>query len=123
MLLEADEAFLKEKGYAYAVSRENAAVHLVISAFPFPAAYTPRSADLLIRLPVGYPAGNPDMFWTRPDVCLASGAMPTAASAKETYLGVLWQRWSRHWSAGWRPGVDGLHTFVASIIRELERGI
>jgi hypothetical protein len=122
MLPEEDEAYLKEKGFAYHETAEAGFTHLVISGFAFPEAYTPRQAELLIRLPAGYPDAKPDMFWTRPDVRLASGAWPLNCATQETYLKLVWQRWSRHWHHGWRPGVDGLRTFIAAIIRELERG-
>jgi hypothetical protein len=77
---------------------------------------------MLIRLPPLYPKAQPDMFWTRPDVKLASGAWPLRADVKETYLQLQWQRWSRHWQKAWHPGADSLRTFIAAIIRELSRG-
>lgn len=122
MLLEDDEAFLKEKGYSYTTTLENSVVHIVIKGFPFPVAYQPTAADLLIRLPAGYPQANPDMFWTRPDVMLASGAFPQAAATHENYLGQSWQRWSRHWATTWRAGLDTLRTFIAAVQAELKRG-
>lgn len=123
MLLEDDEQFLQEKGYAYTAALENSVVHVVISGFPLPEAYTPTSADLLIRLPPGYPQGNPDMFWTRPVVALANGSVPVGAGAHETHLGQSWQRWSRHWGHAWRAGVDTLRTFIAAVQAELKRGV
>jgi len=121
-LLEDDEEFLNSKGYRYEATPENSIVNLVIKDFPLPSAYTPDTVDLLIRIPPGYPQGNPDMFWTDPHVQKANGGDPHCASVKESYLGRMWQRWSRHWSAPWRPGTDGLKTFVAATIRELEKG-
>ena len=123
MLLEDDELFLKEKGYSYTTAIENSAIHIVIHGFSFPLMYQPRQADLLIRLPPGYPQANPDMFWTRPDITLASGAMPQAAGTHEPYLGQTWQRWSRHWGAAWRAGLDTLQTFIAAIQADLNRGV
>jgi Prokaryotic E2 family E len=123
MLLEDDEQFLKEKGYSYTTTVENSVTHLVIHGFPFPLMYQPTQADLLIRLPAGYPQANPDMFWTRPDIMLTSGAVPQAAGAHESYLGQSWQRWSRHWGAAWRAGLDTLRTFIAAIQAELRRGV
>lgn len=122
MLPEEDEEFLRDKGYTYREAVENGFTHVVISGFPFPEVYTPRQADLLIRLPALYPQAQPDMFWTRPNVMLVSGAWPLTATVMETYLQLPWQRWSRHWQHGWRPGVDGLRTFLAAIIQELSRG-
>ena len=122
MLPEEDEEFLREKGYTYREVAENGFTHVVIANFPLPVAYTPRQADLLIRLPSLYPKAQPDMFWTRPDVKLVSGAWPLRSDVKETYLQIQWQRWSRHWQHGWRPGIDGLRTFLAAIIHELSKG-
>jgi hypothetical protein len=123
MLLDDDEQFLKEKGYSYTTALESSIVHVVIKGFPFPVTYKPTEADLLIRLPAGYPQANPDMFWTRPDVTLASGAAPQAATTHETYLGQSWQRWSRHWGNAWRAGLDTLRTFIAAVQAELMRGV
>lgn len=122
MLPEEDEAFLKEKGLNYTEESKNGFTHLVISNFPFPEAYTPREAEILIRLPAGYPNTKPDMFWTRPDIKLNSGAWPMSSHVHETYLELPWQRWSRHWQHEWRPGVDCLKTFLAAIITEIKRG-
>jgi len=122
-LLEVDEEFLSRKGYVYDVTSENASTAVVIKDFPLPPAYSPQLVELLIRLPAGYPQGNPDMFWTAPHVQRVGGGDPLAASEKETHLGRVWQRWSRHWSASWRPGVDGLHTFIAATINELRKGV
>jgi hypothetical protein len=121
-LLEEDEEFLKAKGYRYEATSENSVLNLVIKDFVLPTAYLPNTVDLLIRIPPGYPQGNPDMFWTDPHVRKVNGTDPQCASVRETHLGRTWQRWSRHWSAPWRPGTDGLQTFVAATIAELEKG-
>jgi hypothetical protein len=121
-LLEEDEEFLNTKGYRYEATAENSVLNLVIKDFVLPMTYSPNTVDLLIRIPPGYTQGNPDMFWTDPYVRKADGAEPQCASVKETYLGRTWQRWSRHWSAPWRPGTDGLQTFLAATINEFEKG-
>lgn len=121
-LPELDDDFLTAKGFNFEVKEEGGFLHLVLHAYPMPGAYKPGVVDLLLRLPAGYPNAKPDMFWTRPNVTLASGAIPTTANVQETYLGLPWQRWSRHGN-GWRPGVDGLRSFLATIRRELEKGI
>jgi Prokaryotic E2 family E len=133
LLPEDDTAFLKEKypnAHVYGVGNE---VHVQLPSFPFPAAYQPRTADLLVRLPAGYPDAKPDMFWTNPDVKLGSGAwpiqcqyheIPGSGEGVEVYNKVAWQRWSRHSApADWRAGIDGLRNFIGAIKRELERQI
>lgn len=120
---EIDRDFLVEKGYKFSARRVGADVHVVIENFPFPAAYTPRVANLLIILPAGYPNANLDMFRTIPDVMLASGGWPKNADNRETYEAVSWQRWSRHFNSAWRQGIDNLRTFAASIKHELDKGL
>lgn len=123
MLPEDDVAFLESKGYRYTFTPERRVGYLVIADFPFPRAYTPRTAELLIRIVAGYPNSQLDMFWTSPDVRLAAtNAFPDRSNVKETYLGRSWQRWSRHWRAEWRAGIDCLETFIGAIINELNKG-
>jgi hypothetical protein len=122
VLPEADTAFLAEKGYKYQLTLDRGVVHLVIADFAFPEAYSPRSAELLIRILPGYPNSQLDMFWTIPDVVLAKGGYPAACTHKETHLGRSWQRWSRHWQVEWKPGVDNLRSFISAIVRELAKG-
>lgn len=133
LLSEVDIAFLKEKYPDAKVFEVGDEVHVRLPSFPFPPAYNPRNSDLLVRLPAGFPDARPDMFWTRPDVKLVSGAWPAASehheipgsgAGSEVYENVPWQRWSRHSNAAdWRAGIDGLRNFVGTIRRELERQI
>lgn len=123
LIPESDRDFLDEKGYAFVVSRADEATHLIISDFDLPDAYTPRTADLLIILPAGYPNAALDMFWTCPDVKLVNGAWPKQCEHHQTYGRRNWQRWSRHFQQPWRSGVDNIRTFVAAVRRELAKGI
>ena len=68
------------------------------------------------------------MFWSKPDVRLASGDWPAASqhhevpgSGKgvEAYETIPWQRWSRHFEGGWIVGAHGLQSFVRTILQEL----
>jgi len=131
LLPEDDAIFLKDKYPEAQVYKVGDEVHVVLPSFAFPEAYQPRTADLLIRLPAGYADAKPDMFWTKPDVKLASGAWPTASEPHvipgagkgvEVYANVPWQQWSRH-STEWRSGVDGLRNYIGAIKRELARQI
>jgi len=133
LLPEDDAAFLKEKYPDAKVYRVGSEVHVLLPEFPFPEAYQPRMADLLVRLPPGYADAKPDMFWTKPDVKLSSGAwpiqcqhheIPGSGAGVEVYQNVSWQRWSRHSNpTDWRPGIDGLRNFIGTIRRELERQV
>ena len=125
LLAEEDGAYVISKGYETEASQVDGFVHLVIRNFAFPAAYTPNSSDLLLRLPPNFPSAKPDMFWTFPHVRLGTGGYPRAADQFDVqYQGRQWQRWSRHFSADhWRPGTDNLKTYLGTIRRELQKGI
>jgi hypothetical protein len=120
---EVDREFLKAKGFKFSASRVGADVHIVLHEFVLPQAYLPAAVDLLIKLPAGYPNANLDMFWTSPDVRLAAGDAPRNCEHHETYNGISWQRWSRHFNNAWRQGVDDVRTFIASVRQELKKGI
>ena len=133
LLPETDLLFLNEKYSDAQVYKVGEEIHVLLPTFAFPNNYQPAAANLLIRLPVGYPDVKPDMFWTRPDVKLKSGAWPAASEhhevpgggpGSEVYQGITWQRWSRHTNdLAWRPGIDGLRSYVTTIKRELDRQI
>ena len=131
LLPEEDVRFLQEKYPDHVVRQVGNEVHVLIRNFPFPEMYTPRTAELLLRLPAGYPNAAPDMFWTRPDVKLTSGAWPIQCQHHEVpgsghgsdVYGTPWQRWSRHFENDWIVGRHGLQFFVRTISQELKRGI
>jgi len=120
---EIDRDFLTEKIAKFGVAKSGNDVLVIIHDFEFPDAYAPRTADLMIILPAGYPNANLDMFWTTPDVKLKNGSWPDRATERGTYNNINWQRWSRHFPQQWRQGVDNLRTFVTTIRRELARGV
>lgn len=131
VLPEEDVLFLRDKYPNHVVRTVGSEIHVLLPGFSFPA-YAPQVADLLLRLPAGYPNAAPDMFWTRPDVKLPNGAwpkqcehreVPGSGPGAEVYEGVAWQRWSRHFEGGWIVGRHGLQFFVATIKRDVERGI
>ncbi len=124
LIPEIDAEFLAEKGYRYNLRQENGAVCVIIQGYPLPSPYLPRQADLLVRLPAGFPNAKPDMFWTTPDVKLPSGAWPRSSEVHQDMGGQNWQRWSRHFPENrWRPGIDNLRTYLAAIRAELLKGI
>lgn len=121
-LPQRDREYLQSKDMEFTLAQVGPEVHLTLIAFLFPTAYTPLKSDMRIVLPPGYDSSNPDMFWTRPNVKLESGAFPLTADHMQTFPDGVWQRWSRHFE-GWRPGIDGLRSYIASIRRELSRGL
>jgi hypothetical protein len=123
LLAEEDLLCLKEKSYSFSVAQTDGLIYLIIQAYQIPASYNPTSVDLLLRLPPNFPMAKPDMFWTFPHVRLVNGSFPQAAAVFDVqYQERQWQRWSRHFT-NWRPGVDNLKAFLATIRQELKKGI
>ena len=118
----ADAAFLTAKGYTHellaGVGPEQL---LVLRTVPLaPGRFDQPTADVLVKIPPGYPATPLDMFWVCPPLRYPTGATPPAADTYETYGGRNWQRFSRHLNSGaWRLGVDSLRTFLPVILAEL----
>jgi len=125
LLLEEDLEFLRQKAFSFDADRVNAFVHVIIRGYQLPAGlYTPAATDLLIRLPANYPLLHPDMFWMFPAVRLGNGNYPDRADQFETFGDRQWQRWSRHMDAkNWRPSVDRLQAYLATIRRDLSKGL
>lgn len=80
------------------------------------------TTDVLLRINKMYPHAAPDMFWVRPFVRLATGAIPQAAEHRESHFGLLWQRFSWHLRSGWTPIHDTLDDYVAFVDRRLAQG-
>jgi Prokaryotic E2 family E len=118
----ADAAFLAERGIAHTVVADGPMTCVVFTDRPVPPGYNHSSVDLLLRLPPGFPDIAPDMWWVDPPLQLAGGGVVEATQLTEVYLGRSWQRWSRHFTPGqWRPGTDGLESFLARIRGEMIR--
>lgn len=115
-----DIEYLKEKGFEYELVPTGGEIHLIIHHFPFEG-YSPKEADLLIRLLPGYPQTAVDMFYTIPDVKLPSGAFPQRSDQHPQIGGKGWQQWSRHYA--WRSGIDNLRTYIAAVTAEISKGI
>ena len=109
-LPERDIEYLEEKGFNYELVEYPGGLFLIINDFPFPEAYSPRTAKTLIVIPAGYPETGLDMIFTIPDVKLSNGQYPHSCGAHVTYNSLSWQQWSRHYI--WRSGTDNLRTFI-----------
>jgi hypothetical protein len=124
MLTDADTRFLESRGWRFETQAEGELVNLVIFGYELPSGYTVTHADLLIRLPGGFPDAAPNMFWLCPPATHANNAEPAGAEQREQYLGRTWQRWSRHLSENeWRAGIDNLQTFMRFIRTNLEAAV
>lgn len=121
LLPDRDREYLETKGLPYSLHVNNGEVHLTFPSFEMPGLYNITQADLRVILPVGYDNACPDMFWTRPNVMLRTGGFQRAADNMQELFDGTWQRWSRHFEGGWRPGVDGIKTYLASVRRALEQ--
>ena len=118
-----DQEFLTRFGDNASLERDGSSIHVIFHRYDLGEAYEPRTVDLLIRLPAGYPNMALDMYWTNPSVRLRSGAMPSQCAHHQIFGAIQWQRWSRHPSQGWRTGIDGLQNFYASVRKDVNRGI
>lgn len=125
LLLAADKEHLDELGLDYEVTSEGGLICVVIKNWPLPLGYEPAQVDLLLRLPVGFPDAQPDMYWCDPPVRVAAtDSFPQAADLMESYLGRTWQRFSRHLPGGaWQPGRDTLASYLALIYQGLAKEV
>lgn len=119
VLLDEDKEYLEAKGFHYElVDQNDGNTYLVIKEYRLPSGYTINMVDLMIIIPPMYPAVGLDMFWVSPDIMLANGdSYPPAADVHTQYLGIEWQRFSRHYP--WRSGVDSLATHLIAAQKSL----
>jgi hypothetical protein len=94
--------------------------NLVFRSYRLPSSLNKINTDLLVKIPLSYPNGRPDMFWTKTEVLLKDGRVPRSAEAIETILGRQWRRFSWHPQA-WNPGVDNIFTFLEFVKDRLRR--
>lgn len=94
---------------------------VVVEGHPIPAGYTQATSDLLLRIPLNYPSGSPDMFWTDQNLLLAGGGVPVNADVLEHILGKPWRRFSWHPNGGWEPGRSDLGTYLGFVDSRLEQ--
>jgi hypothetical protein len=120
-LPEDDEAFLRNKGYAYKLIPDGEGACLVIEGYPVnPEVYDRPETDLMIRIPAQFNIAALDNYYVDPPIRLKTGGYPPAADHFEDHAGRKWQRFSRHLPRPWRAGVDGLQMFFGPIFKELQ---
>lgn len=120
-LRPADQAVLDELGLEHQIGIDGSFLTVTIGCFRLPAGLDPEAADVLMRLPPGFPDIAPDMFWLEPAITCRGGTPIPGTESRENYLGRTWQRWSRHIGGQWRPGVDNLGTYLAYVRRCLDQ--
>ena len=125
MLRPADKAHLESLGLEHEVIADGGMICVVIHDWSPPGGYAPDKLDLLLRLPPTFPDAQPDMYWCDPPMRVANtNQYPPQADLMESYLGRIWQRFSRHLPPGaWQPGRDSLESYLALIRQALAREV
>lgn len=120
MLPPIDQVHLDERAPGSTVTQEGGMICVVIPKLDLPQGFTHSQSDLLVRLSPGYPDVPPDMWWFDPPVRRIDGQPIAATQLQESYLGRVWQRWSRHLTPGqWRTGIDSLESYLSLVRKEL----
>lgn len=115
----ADVEALRAGGFAVDTAEDGVA-NAIIHAYPVPPGFSKQTTELLIRAPMSYRNGKPDMFWTDKDLLLAGGGVPQNADKIERYLEREWRRFSWH-PQSWNPGADDLKTYLEFINARLRQ--
>src|SRR4051812_16864399 len=93
-VLAEDIVRLSEDGFETELLREGDQVGIIVRAVPLPQGrWSQESTDVMLMTTVLYPQSAMDMFWTPPELYLASGAEPIASNL-EMHFGQAWRRFS-----------------------------
>lgn len=113
--------YLEDKDVHFDEIFEDNQAAIVIDPWELPRdKYDSEQVSLLLLLPNGYPDAAPDMFYVSPWIKYKDSLnLPNATTASFDFHGTNWQRWSRHWS-DWRPGIDGIQTWLVKVRYALE---
>ena len=102
---------LRKEGYSIDLIEAEGWANVVFHNYPIPPGYNKTSTELLLKFPMSYPNGRPEMFWTDEDLILKDGRKPRSAETIEIALEKRWRRFSWH-PQSWNPGIDGLRTYL-----------
>ena len=111
---------LRTQGYSIDLIEAEGWANAVLHGYRIPAIFSKSVTELLIKLPMSYRNGKPDMFWTDPDLLLKDGRVPHSAENIENALGKQWRRFSWH-PTNWNPGVDDLATYLEFVNNRLAK--
>lgn len=98
---------------------------VILRGLSLPTGWSRSQADVLVKVPPGYPTTPPDNFFTDADLRLANGARPGNAPQEETIAGRAWLMFSFHLEQGeWSPHADpeqghNLISYVDGVTRRL----
>jgi len=84
-----------------------------------PTGWSKPAVTVWFVVPSGYPAAQPDCFWTDADLRLTNGLMPQNSGVQtlpSSLTPALWFSWHL---TQWRPGRDHLVTYARFIARRL----
>lgn len=129
-LPEDDEEFLQRKALKHERHVDGQTRGIIFPAFKFNGNLWQRNGngelvrredcDVLILLPAGYATTKLDSFYTAPHLKRPDGNDPVNATGTQQFFGRTWHFWSRHMKENeWRPGIDGLSTYLPGVLREL----
>ena len=112
---------LCEGGLTATLSESDGMANIEVVSYPVRSRYYNKiSIVLLLRIPLSYPNGKPDMFWVDEDFLLKDLRVPKSAEVIEPWLGKRWRRFSWH-PSNWNPGVDNLFTYLEFIDNRLSK--
>lgn len=120
--LESEVRRLRHDGHRANVIEAEGWHNVVFERFPIPAGFSVSESDLLVKVPLAYPNGGPDMFWVEEGVMLASGVVPKGAESIEQALGRRWRRFSWHFR-GWNPASCDLGLYIEFVNRRLSQAV
>ena len=111
---------LKDEGNSVEVIEAEGWVNVIFSNYAVPPKFSKTSITLLVKLPLSYPNGRPEMFWTDVDLLFKDGRTPRSAEQIETVVGRQWRRFSWY-PTSWNPGADNLRTYLEFINNRLAK--
>src|SRR3990172_8915698 len=113
---------LKKESFIVELKEAEGWINVIFNNYPLPHGFNKKSTNLLLRLPMSYPNGRPDMFWTDRDLTLANGNIPKNADHFEKAIGIEWRRFSWHLQ-NWNPGNDNLKTYLEFVNNRLSKAM
>lgn len=98
---------------------------LIIHNYALPNGYNHQQVSLAIEIPTAYPDAKLDMFFVHPILTLVDGGIIGQTQVRETILGAVYQRWSRHLNGAtpWNPLKDSVITHLAVVEESLLREV
>jgi hypothetical protein len=120
--LARDVDTLRQEGQEVEVVEDGTRFYVILKRFRLlDTKYVPQVTDLMVIADYQYPASKLDMYWTDPQVRLATGGLPLSADQFETHAARQWQRWSWHYPV-WDPSRHNLRTHLEVFLDRLARG-